>query len=48
MPRNREREIKERIGVRGREEEKKVRQKKNRVQVFLTHALLVSSFWWFC
>ena len=47
MPRSREREIKGRIRGRVREGRKKI-EKKNRVQVFLTHTLLVSSFWWFC
>ena len=52
MPRSREREIKERIGVRVERRRKKRRRKKRdekqSARVFLTHTLLVSSFWWFC
>ena len=46
MPRSREREIKGRIRVRVRGEKKD--RRKTECKFFLTHTLLVSSFWWFC
>ena len=48
MPRNREREIKGRIRVRVKGEKKKRDRQKTECKFFLTHTLLVSSFWWFC
>ena len=46
MPRSREREIRGRIRVRVRGEKKD--RRKTECKFFLTHTLLVSSFWWFC